>query len=146
MLEVAKFYTQHRTIILDHMVSQRLIHLFMVLDHWYRGLYTNMTQMIKKITSLSKIALLSMIFVLDVDSSVMLSAQDQVTTTITTFSNKGTILPYQLNPKSGEYITGGIWNLDVNEGKVKNFTADMQFEVYNESNPHSHQLMNFRQA
>jgi hypothetical protein len=36
--------------------------------------------------------------------------------------------------------------MDVNEGRVKNFTADMQFKVYNESNPHSHQLTNFRQV
>jgi hypothetical protein len=71
-------------------------------------------------------------------------AQDQVTTT--TLFDKGIILPYQLNPKTGEYVIAGTWNTDVNEGRVTNFTADMQFEVYNGSNPHSHQLMNFRQA
>ena len=103
-----------------------------------------MTQKIKKITGVSMSALLGVIFTLVVNSSVMLFAQDQVTTT--TFSNKGTILPYQLNPKTGEYVIGGTWNMEVNEGSVTNFTADMQFEVYNGLNPHSHQLMNFRQA
>jgi hypothetical protein len=39
-----------------------------------------MTQMIKKTTGLSIIALLGMIFVLGVDSSIMLFAQDQVMT------------------------------------------------------------------
>jgi hypothetical protein len=34
--------------------------------------------------------------------------------------------------------------MDVNEGRVTNFTADMQFEVYDGSNPHSHQLVNFK--
>ena len=77
-------------------------------------------------------ALLGVIFTLVVNSSVMLFAQDQVTTT--TFSNKGTILPYQLNPKTGEYIVGGTWNMDVDEGRATNFTADIQFEVYNGSN------------
>jgi hypothetical protein len=50
-----------------------------------------MTQMIKKISGLSISALLGMIFVLGVDSSIMLFAQDQVTTTITTFL--GHIIP-----------------------------------------------------
>jgi hypothetical protein len=59
---------------------------------------------------------------------------------------RGTILPYQLNPKTGEYILAGTWNMDVDKGRVTNFTADMQFELYNGSNPYTHQLMNFRQA
>lgn len=88
--------------------------------------------------------LLGVIIALVPNGSVMLYAQDQVTTT--TFSDKGTILPYQLNPKTGEYIITGTWNMDANNGRVTNFTADMQFDVYNRSNPHSHQLMNFRQV
>lgn len=36
--------------------------------------------------------------------------------------------------------------MDVNGGKVTNFTADMQVELYDGSNPHSHQFINFRQA
>jgi hypothetical protein len=36
--------------------------------------------------------------------------------------------------------------MDVNQGRVTNFTADMQVELYNGSNPHSHQLLNFKQA
>ena len=38
----------------------------------------------------------------------------------------------------------GTWNLDVNKGKVTNFTADIQVELYNESNPHSHQITHFK--
>jgi hypothetical protein len=39
-----------------------------------------------------------------------------------------------------------MWNMDVNRGKVTNFTADMQVDLYDESYPHSHQFMNFKQA
>jgi hypothetical protein len=67
--------------------------------------------------------------------------QDQVTTT--TFSEKGTIIPLTvINPRTGEYTLAGTWTMDVNEGKVTNFTAEMQVEGH----PVTHQLMNFRQA
>jgi hypothetical protein len=99
-----------------------------------------MIQKIKKKT----VTLLVFVLAFVPNGGVMLYAQDQVTTT--TFSDKGTVIPYQLNPKTGEYIVAGTWNMDVNEGRVTNFTADMQFEVYNGSNPHSHQFMNFRQG
>jgi hypothetical protein len=39
-----------------------------------------------------------------------------------------------------------MWDMDVNKERVTNFTADMQVELYNGSNPHSHQFMNFKQA
>ena len=35
-----------------------------------------------------------------------------------------------------EYILAGTWNMDVNQGRVTNFTADMQVELYDGSNPH----------
>jgi hypothetical protein len=36
--------------------------------------------------------------------------------------------------------------MDVNQERVTNFTADMQVELYDGSNPHSHQFLNFKQA
>jgi hypothetical protein len=103
-----------------------------------------MKQDIKKITGLLLVEL-GLVFALVGNNSNMLFAQDQVTTT--TFSGKGTILPLTvINPKTDEYILAGNWNMDVNEGRVTNFTADMQVELYDGSNPHSHQFMNFRQA
>jgi hypothetical protein len=98
-----------------------------------------MTQKLKKITSLLAVEL-GMVLVLVGNSSAMLYAQDQITTT---FSDKGMILPLTvINPKTGEYILEGTWNMNVNEGKVTNFTAEMQVEGH----PVTHQLMNFRQA
>jgi hypothetical protein len=103
-----------------------------------------MKQDIKKITGLLLVEL-GLVFALVGNNSNMLFAQDQVTTT--TFSGKGTILPLTvINPKTDGYILAGNWNMDVNEGRVTNFTADMQVELYDGSNPHSHQFMNFRQA
>ncbi|HKG89976.1 MAG TPA: hypothetical protein VKA95_16805 [Nitrososphaeraceae archaeon] len=102
-----------------------------------------MKQNIKKLTGLLVVQL-GMVFAL-VGNTNLVSAQDQITTT--TFTNKGTILPLTvINPKTDEYILAGTWDMDVNEGKVTNFTADMQVELYDGSNPHSHQFMNFRQA
>jgi hypothetical protein len=103
-----------------------------------------MKQDIKKITGLLLVEL-GLVFALVGNNSNMLFAQDQVTTT--TFSGKGTILPLTvINPKTDEYILAGNWNMDVNEGRVTNFTTDMQVELYDGSNLHSHQFMNFRQA
>ena len=103
-----------------------------------------MKQDIKKITGLLLVEL-GLVFALVGNNSNMLFVQDQVTTT--TFSGKGTILPLTvINPKTDEYILAGNWNMDVNKGRVTNFTADMQVELYDGSNPHSHQFMNFRQA
>jgi hypothetical protein len=85
-----------------------------------------------------------MVFAL-VGNTNMASAQEQGTAT--NFSDKGSILPLTvINPKIGEYILAGKWNLDVNRGKVSNFTADMQVDLYDGSNPHSHKFMNFKQA
>ena len=79
------------------------------------------------------------------NNSNMLFGQDQVKTT--TFSGKGSILPLTvINPITGEYILAGHWSMDANEGRVTNFTADIQVELYDGSNPHSHQFTNFRQA
>jgi hypothetical protein len=62
-----------------------------------------------------------------------------------TLSMKGIIIPQTvINPITDEYILKGNWNLDVKEGKIINFTADVQVELYNGSNPHSHQFTNFR--
>lgn len=36
--------------------------------------------------------------------------------------------------------------MDVNNGKVINFTADMQIEVYSELSRHTHQFINYKQA
>lgn len=61
-------------------------------------------------------------------------------------SMKGIIIPQTvINPITDEYILKGNWNLDVKEGKIINFTADVQVELYDGSNPHSHQFTNFRQ-
>ncbi|HZC48828.1 MAG TPA: hypothetical protein VE244_07210 [Nitrososphaeraceae archaeon] len=104
-----------------------------------------MKQDIKKITGLLLVELGLVFALVGNNNSNMLFAQDQVTTT--TFSGKGMILPLTvINPKTDEYILSGNWNMDVNEGRVTNFTADMQVELYDGSNPHSHQFMNFRQA
>ena len=79
------------------------------------------------------------------NNSNMLFGQDQVKTT--TFSGKGTILPLTvINPITDEYILAGNWSMDANEGRIINFTACMQVELYDGSNPHSHQFTNFRQA
>ena len=103
-----------------------------------------MKQDIKKITGLLLVEL-GLVFALVGNNSNMLFAQDQVTTT--TFSGKGTIIPLTvINPKTDEYILAGNWNMDVNAGRVTNFTADMQVELYGGANPHSHQFMNFSQA
>ncbi|HKG86755.1 MAG TPA: hypothetical protein VKA95_00405 [Nitrososphaeraceae archaeon] len=102
-----------------------------------------MKQNIKRLTGLSVVQL-GMVFAL-VGNTNLASAQDQVTAA--NFTDKGSILPLTvINPKTGEYILAGTWNLDVNKGKVTNFTADMKVELYNELNPHSHQFMNFKQA
>jgi hypothetical protein len=103
-----------------------------------------MKQNIKKLTCLLVVQL-GLVFSL-IDNNNLIFAQDQVTAT-TTFSGKGSILPFTvINPKTGEYILGGTWAMDVNKGKVTNFTTGVQVELYNGSNPHSHQFMNFRQA
>jgi hypothetical protein len=103
-----------------------------------------MIQNIRGLTGLLVVVQLGMAFGL-VGNTNLASAQDQGTAT--NFSDKGSILPLTvINPKTGEYVVAGTWNLDVNKGKVTNFTADMQVELYNGSNPHSHQFMNFRQA
>jgi hypothetical protein len=101
----------------------------------------NMIQKIKIIIGLLVAVDLVVVFALVGDSINMLYAQDQVTTT--TFSEKGTIIPLTvINPQTGEYTLAGTWTMDVNEGKVTNFTAEMQVEGH----PVTHQLMNFRQA
>jgi hypothetical protein len=33
------------------------------------------------------------------------------------------------NPMTDEYILAGNWNMDVNQRRVTNFTADMQVEL-----------------
>jgi hypothetical protein len=72
----------------------------------------------------------------------VLFATDQ-TKNASTFSVRGTIFPLTvINPITDEYI---YWNMDVNEGEVINFKADMQVELYDGSNPHSHQFLNFKQ-
>jgi hypothetical protein len=102
-----------------------------------------MKQNIKRLTGLLVVQL-GMVFALVVNTNLA-SAQDQVTTP--TFADKGSILPLTvINPKTGEYILAGTWNLDVNRGKVTNFITAMQVELYDGSNPHSHQFMNFKQA
>jgi hypothetical protein len=108
---------------------------------WFHCLYINMIQKIKIITGLLVAVDLVVVFALVGDSINMLYAQDQVTTT--TFSEKGTIIPLTvINPKTGEYTLAGTWTMDVNKGKVTNFTAEMQVEGH----PVIHKLMNFRQA
>src|SRR5215203_5762355 len=104
-----------------------------------------MKQNIRKQTGLLVVAVqLGIVFAL-VGNTNLVSAQDSAAAT--TFTSKGEILPLTLiNPKTGEYIVNGNWDMDVNEGKVTNFTADMQVELYDGTNPHSHQFMNFRQA
>jgi hypothetical protein len=103
-----------------------------------------MIQNIGRLTGLLIVVQLGMMFAL-LGNTNLASAQNQVAAT--TFMSKGEILPLTvINPKKGEYILAGTWNMDVNKGKVTNFTADMQVELYNGSNPHSHQFMNFRQA
>jgi hypothetical protein len=103
-----------------------------------------MKQNIKRLTGLLVVQL-GMVFAL-VGNTNLASAQDQVTAAAT-FTDKGSILPLTvINPKTGEYILAGMWNMDVNRGKVTNFTADMQVDLYDESYPHSHQFMNFKQA
>ncbi len=104
-----------------------------------------MKQNIRKQTGLLVVAVqLGIVFAL-VGNTNLVSAQDSAAAT--TFTSKGEILPLTLiNPKTGEYIVNGNWNMDVNDGKVTNFTADMQVELYDGSNPHSHQFMNFKQA
>jgi hypothetical protein len=102
-----------------------------------------MKQNIKRLTGLSVLQL-GIVFAL-VGNTNLVSAQGQVTAA--NFNDKGSILPLTvINPKTGEYILAGTWNLDVNKGKVTNFRADMQVELYDKSNPHSHQFMNFKQA
>jgi len=106
-----------------------------------------MKQDIKKVIVLLLVIELSMVFVLVLNNnSNVLFASAQVLNA-PTFSVKGTIVPLTvINPITDEYILAGIWNMDVNEGKVTNFTADMQVELYDGSNPHSHQFVNFKQA
>jgi hypothetical protein len=102
-----------------------------------------MKQNIKKLTGLLVVELGLMFALVGNTNSVF--AQDQVTASTTFTEGKGSILPLTvINPKTGEYILDGTWNIDVNKGKVTNFTADMHVELYNGSNPHSHQFMNFR--
>jgi predicted ester cyclase len=75
----------------------------------------------------------------------ILFAADPITNT-STFSLQGTIFPLTvINPITDEYILSGTWDIDVNEGRVTNFKADMAVELYNGSSPHSHQFLNFRQ-
>jgi hypothetical protein len=103
-----------------------------------------MKQNFKRLTGLLVVQL-GMVFAL-VGNTNLAFAQDQVTAAAT-FTDKGSILPLTvINPKTGEYILAGMWNMDVNRGKVTNFTADMQVDLYDESYPHSHQFMNFKQA
>jgi hypothetical protein len=103
-----------------------------------------MKQDIKKLTGLLVVQMGLVFALAGNNNSNMAFAQDQVTTT--TFSSKGTILPLTvIHPKTNEHILAGTWNIDVNEGRVTNFTADMQVELCDGSNPHSHQFMNFRQ-
>src|ERR671911_1945268 len=106
-----------------------------------------MKQVIKKVRVPLLVTVLSMVFLLVWNNnSNVLFATDQVTNA-PTFSIKGTIFPLTvINPITDEYILAGTWNMDVNQGRVTNFTADMQVELYDGSNPHSHQFMNFRQA
>jgi hypothetical protein len=60
---------------------------------------------------------------------------------------RGQILPLTvINPITDEYILTGTWNMDVNQGRVTNFRADMQVELHDGSNSHSHQFLNFKQA
>jgi hypothetical protein len=100
-----------------------------------------MTQKIKKIAGLLMLEL-GLAFALVGNNSGLLFALDKATTT--TFSEKGTIFPSIIH--EGEYILAGTWNMDVNNGKVTNFTGDIQVELCNGSNPHTHQFVNFRQA
>lgn len=103
-----------------------------------------MKQNIKKLAALLVVGLGFVIALDGNNNSNMLFGQDQVKTT--TFSGKGIILPLTvINPITDEYILVGNWSMDANEGRVTNFTADMQVELYDGSNPHSHQFTNFRQ-
>jgi nogalonic acid methyl ester cyclase/aklanonic acid methyl ester cyclase len=106
-----------------------------------------MKQVIKKVRVSLLVLVLSMVFVLVWNNnSYVLFATDQVTNA-PTFSIKGTMLPLTvINPITDEYILAGTWNMDVNQGRVTNFTADIQVELYDGSNPHSHQFLNFKQA
>lgn len=88
-----------------------------------------------------------MLFILVWSNNANILFATDLETSTPTFSIKGTILPLTvINPITDEYILAGTWNMDVNQGRVTNFTADMQVELYDGSNPHSHQFMNFRQA
>jgi predicted ester cyclase len=106
-----------------------------------------MKQVIKKVRVSLLVIVLSVVFLLVWNhNSNVLFATDQVTNS-PTFSIKGTMLPLTvINPITDEYILAGTWNMDVNQGRVTNFTADMQVELYDGSNPHSHQFLNFKQA
>jgi hypothetical protein len=106
-----------------------------------------MKQDIKKTTVPLLVMGLAMIFILVWNSdSSLLFATDQVTN-MPTLSLKGTIIPLTvINPVTDEYILSGNWNMDISDGNVTNFTADMRVELYDGSKPHSHQFMNFRQA
>jgi hypothetical protein len=83
-----------------------------------------MTQKIKKITRLLVLEL-GLVFALIGYNSEMLFAQDGIATR--TFSDKGTILPLTIH--TGEYILAGTWNMDVNNGRVTNFTWQECFKA-----------------
>jgi nogalonic acid methyl ester cyclase/aklanonic acid methyl ester cyclase len=103
----------------------------------------------KQVNRKARISLLVMVLVFVLvwnNNSNVLFAAGQVPNA-PTFSIKGTILPLTvINPITDEYILAATWNMDVNQGNVTNFTADMQVELYDGSNPHSHQFLNFKQA
>jgi hypothetical protein len=90
-----------------------------------------MKQVIKKVRVSLLVIVLSMVFLLVWNNiSNVLFATDQVTNS-PTFSIKGTIFPLTvINPITDEYILAGTWNMDVNQERVTNFTADMQVELY----------------
>src|SRR5574341_2091180 len=101
---------------------------------------------LKKRAVLLLVIELSIVLLLWDYNSSLLFAAGQVTGT-PTYAMKGTLIPLTvINPTTDEYILGGTWSMDVNEGNVTNFKADMRVELYDGSKPHSHQFMNFRQA
>jgi hypothetical protein len=107
-----------------------------------------MNQNIKSPKSLFVVIGISIIFMLMANNTYtnFIFATDQLIIK-PILSVKGTIIPHTvINPITGEYILTGNWNMDVKEGKIVNFTADVIVELYNGSNPHSHQFTNFRQV
>jgi hypothetical protein len=72
-----------------------------------------------------------MVFVLEWNNNSNVPYATGQVTNAPTFSTKGTMLPLTvINPITDEYILAGTWNMDVNQGRVTNFTADMQVELY----------------